>query len=174
MLVGARHGTYVRKKSVGTQIARWYCRESHCLQPGAGLLGGAAAGHTHSAQGHRCGSRASAESDGVRRSVAPRRRRVARRDALGVQTPALGMARPETGEGASPEQFELPHRDHRLPPASRQRYGVGVATLDDRAVATSLAASARFAPTAPALSITSMVTTPSLIDPRIKETRAAR
>lgn len=25
----ARHGTYARKRPVGTQIARWYCRESH-------------------------------------------------------------------------------------------------------------------------------------------------
>ncbi len=25
----ARHGTYARKRPAGTQIARWYCRESH-------------------------------------------------------------------------------------------------------------------------------------------------
>ena len=25
----ARHGTYARRTPVGTQIARWYCRESH-------------------------------------------------------------------------------------------------------------------------------------------------
>ena len=131
---------------MGTQIARWYCRESHttfsllpdCL---AARLPGTLTELGEVVAGAEKAPSLMAAADQLRRDAVelPGAMRWVRRRVRLVHH-ALRLVK-----GMLPHRF-AGCRDQRLPAAPRQRCGVGDAALADRAVASDAGRSGRFSP----------------------------